>query len=235
MTELLTPNRQQVFYANAVAITAANTYPQALGGAATAYVVHSAAGQAHLLGLLTCTTAPAAGFPRIRFYAQSGNAAALTAIYTYAIPAASGSTTVFPVDVPLYTPWFTIEWTQGAADGVLTGSVWALPAGAGGGGGGSSDSGEPILAALGYEQLTVAGASIGLASIPGTAQFALITIETAAIRYRDDGVAPTAAVGMPMVAQQSLFYNGGQSGLSALRFIRQTATSATLNALYYSN
>lgn len=83
---------------------------------------------------------------------------------------------------------------------------------------------------FGYQQLTVAGTSIGFATVPPGAEAAHIVIETAAIRWRDDGVAPTGAVGMPMAAGDELMYVGD---LSSIRFIRQSG-SAVLNVTFYS-
>ena len=60
--------------------------------------------------------------------------------------------------------------------------------------------------------------------------FALITPETNGVRWRDDGVAPTATVGMPLAAGVTLQYDGD---LSQVQFIEQTA-GAKLNISYYS-
>jgi hypothetical protein len=59
---------------------------------------------------------------------------------------------------------------------------------------------------------------------------ALIVAETQAVRWRDDGTAPTASVGMPLAVGTSLSYDGD---LKAVRFIEQTA-SAKLNVSYYA-
>jgi len=58
----------------------------------------------------------------------------------------------------------------------------------------------------------------------------LIVSENAAIRWRDDGVAPTASVGMPLAAGVTLQYDGD---ISRVRFIQQTA-GAKLNISYYA-
>jgi len=58
---------------------------------------------------------------------------------------------------------------------------------------------------------------------------AVITPETQGVRWRDDGVAPTATVGMPLAVGAVLVYDGD---LSAIRFFQQAAT-ATLNVSYY--
>lgn len=82
---------------------------------------------------------------------------------------------------------------------------------------------------LGYQQITSLSAATAL-TVPSGATLALIVAETQAVRWRDDGVNPTASVGMPMATGVSLSYDGD---LKAIRFIQQTA-SATLNVSYYA-
>ena len=82
---------------------------------------------------------------------------------------------------------------------------------------------------LGYEQITSLSASTAL-TVPVGATMALIVAETQAVRWRDDGTAPTASVGMPLATGTSLSYDGD---LKAIRFIQQTA-SAVLNVSYYA-
>lgn len=84
------------------------------------------------------------------------------------------------------------------------------------------------LTPRGYEQITSLGTAQAL-SVPAGANLALIQAQGQAVRYRDDGVGPTATVGMPIAAAGSLSYNGD---LAALRFIEQAA-GAVLNVLYY--
>lgn len=94
-----------------------------------------------------------------------------------------------------------------------------------------------ITSCLGYQQITSLSSASGLTvpSIdPSTgltvkANFALITPETQGVRWRDDGTAPTASVGMPLAAGVTLQYDGD---LSKIKFIGQTA-SAKLNISYY--
>src|SRR5690349_10055841 len=56
--------------------------------------------------------------------------------------------------------------------------------------------------ALGYCQLAAISAATSLSAcsggIPAGATLAVVAIETAAVRFRDDGVAPTATVGFPL-------------------------------------
>lgn len=84
------------------------------------------------------------------------------------------------------------------------------------------------LVPRGYQQITALAASTGL-SVPAGANIALVQAQGQAVRYRDDGTAPTAAVGMPIAVGGSLTYNGD---LAAIRFIEQ-ALGAVLNVLYY--
>ena len=94
-----------------------------------------------------------------------------------------------------------------------------------------------VTVTLGYQQITSLSASTGL-TIPVTDAFgnnikpliALITPETQAVRWRDDGIDPTASVGMPLAVGVTLSYDGD---LNKLRFIEQTA-SAKLNISYYA-
>ena len=82
---------------------------------------------------------------------------------------------------------------------------------------------------LGYVQLAVDTATT-LGAIPVGAVFAIIVPENQAIRFRDDGVAPTATVGMPLPVLARLKYTVGN--LQALRVIGQVA-GAIVNVAYY--
>ena len=81
---------------------------------------------------------------------------------------------------------------------------------------------------LGYQQITSLSASTGLTP-PVEASIAEIIVEAQGIRYRDDGTAPTASVGMPVAAGNAFQYSGD---LSAIKFIQQTS-GAILNVSYY--
>jgi hypothetical protein len=94
-----------------------------------------------------------------------------------------------------------------------------------------------ITTRLGYQQITALSASTALTAptrdVNGLScrpAIAIITPETQAVRWRDDGVAPTATVGMPLAAGVSLQYDGD---ITQIRFIEQTA-SAKLNITYYA-
>jgi hypothetical protein len=82
---------------------------------------------------------------------------------------------------------------------------------------------------LGYQQITNLTASTAL-TVPAGATMALIIPELQGVRWRDDGTAPTATVGMPLAAGTSLSYDGD---LKAIRFIQQAATGY-LNVSYYA-
>lgn len=94
-----------------------------------------------------------------------------------------------------------------------------------------------ITTRLGYQQITslTAAASLtvptrdlnGLSCQPTVA---IITPLTAAVRWRDDGTAPTASVGMPLAAGVTLQYDGD---LTKIQFIQNGGT-AELNVTYYA-
>jgi len=86
-----------------------------------------------------------------------------------------------------------------------------------------------ILTPLGYQQLSV-GSTAAPLTVPAGAKFVYITVESDNVRYRDDGTAPTATVGMSLqTGTQNFLYAGN---ISALQFISTTGT-ATLDVSYY--
>jgi hypothetical protein len=94
-----------------------------------------------------------------------------------------------------------------------------------------------ITTRLGYQQITSLAAATsltvpridlnGLACVPS---LAIITVETQAVRWRDDDVAPTTSIGMPLAAGATLQYDGD---MTKIQFIEQTA-GAKLNITYYA-
>lgn len=84
--------------------------------------------------------------------------------------------------------------------------------------------------ALGYQQISQGAVTAGALTIPTGTSLILISPETQAIRYRDDGTDPTASVGYPIPVGAELRYSGGN--MAAIRIIAQTGT-ATVNVLYY--
>lgn len=93
-----------------------------------------------------------------------------------------------------------------------------------------------ITGCIGYQQVTSLSTATGLA-IPVTdltglnvrPSFALITAEAEGVRWRDDGIPPTATVGMPLAAGVTLQYDGD---LSRIQFIQQ-GPGAIINVAFY--
>lgn len=84
---------------------------------------------------------------------------------------------------------------------------------------------------LGYQQIgssTLASAT--KLTVPAGANFALIRVETADVRWRDDGTDPTTSAGMIMTDTDPLFAYSGT--LSKLSFIAASG-SPVLNVSYY--
>ena len=94
-----------------------------------------------------------------------------------------------------------------------------------------------ITSCLGYQQITSLSSATGLTvptidPVTGAnvkANFALITAEAQALRWRDDGTAPTSTVGMPLAVGVTLQYDGD---LSKIRFIEQVG-GGIVNISYY--
>lgn len=91
-----------------------------------------------------------------------------------------------------------------------------------------------LAASRSYQQSTslstsTAAALPSLPSNPGAGS-ALISVEGAAIRWRDDGTAPTSSVGQPISAGQAICY---AQDLGAFQMIGQTG-SPTVNVTYYN-
>lgn len=94
-----------------------------------------------------------------------------------------------------------------------------------------------ITSVMGYQQITNLSSATGLTvpqkdmnGMAGTPRIAIITPESQGVRWRDDGVAPTASVGMPLSAGVTLQYDGD---LSQIKFIEQVS-GAKLNITYYA-
>jgi len=93
-----------------------------------------------------------------------------------------------------------------------------------------------VTSTFAYQQISIPAAStaltiptrntLGMASTP---TLAVIQCETTAVRWRDDGVAPTATVGMRLEPSGILMYDGD---LTRLRFI-QVGGGSILNVSYY--
>lgn len=90
-----------------------------------------------------------------------------------------------------------------------------------------------------YEQLTVSTNAAGYAPIKvpaaaGGALFGatacLIYVEGGAVRFRPDGIAPTATIGFPLDVSLPFFYTGDPSKLI---FIRSGSVDAIVNFIHY--
>jgi len=93
-----------------------------------------------------------------------------------------------------------------------------------------------ITSCLGYQQITSLSSATGLTVPTVTPEglstlptHAMIICETNPVRWRDDGVNPTASVGMLMQANSCMMYDGD---LKKIRFI-QTGAAATISVSYY--
>lgn len=83
---------------------------------------------------------------------------------------------------------------------------------------------------LGYQQITGLS-TVKTLTVPDKARLAIITCTAQNVRWRDDGVDPTATVGQLLkTTDPPLIYDGD---LSALEFIEASA-SAVLNVSYYA-
>jgi len=94
-----------------------------------------------------------------------------------------------------------------------------------------------ITSRLGYQQITSISSAKGI-TVPTTdvsgfrigPTGAMITPEAQAIRWRDDGVLPTATVGMPLAVGVTLMYDGD---IGQIKFIEQTG-GAIVNVTLYA-
>ena len=86
---------------------------------------------------------------------------------------------------------------------------------------------------VGFQQLATLSSALGLTPVISLAlqpnKFVVLSADTNAIRWRDDGTAPTATIGMRLVPGVDLVYTGD---LTTIKFIEETATS-NLNISYY--
>jgi hypothetical protein len=85
-----------------------------------------------------------------------------------------------------------------------------------------------IHAPRGYQQITSLSSAQSL-TVPTGSKRAVIVATAQAVRWRDDGTAPTAAVGMPLAVNTQLEYSGD---LSSVQFIEQSS-GAIIDVSYY--
>lgn len=86
-----------------------------------------------------------------------------------------------------------------------------------------------VTNSLGYQQITSLGTATGML-VPAGASMVLVVVEGGSVRWRDDGVDPTASVGMPVYAGASMNYEGP---LSQLKFISSSG-APVINVTYYN-
>ncbi len=84
------------------------------------------------------------------------------------------------------------------------------------------------LIPLGYQQISGPAGATPL-NVPAGARIALLQAEGQPIRWRDDGTAPTAAVGMQLLVGPVLEYDGNLASIQVI----QTAATGILNVAYY--
>ena len=85
----------------------------------------------------------------------------------------------------------------------------------------------------GYGQTNITNAAVGLPSLPTGANKAIVQIETGdSVRWRDDGVAPTASVGNLLYPANLIVLENAQS-ISQFQVIGVTGGGVTLNVNYY--
>ena len=82
---------------------------------------------------------------------------------------------------------------------------------------------------IGFQQITPL-TTAQILTVPAGARIAVIHADGQVIRWRDDGTAPTATVGMRLVVGGELVYDGE---LTKLKIIEE-ATGAKANVSYYA-
>ncbi len=85
-----------------------------------------------------------------------------------------------------------------------------------------------VFQALGYQQITPTVAT-PLTIPTGGPRWALICVDTTAVRYRDDGTAPTSSVGQPIASGQCVAYSGPMGSFQVI----QQSSGAIVNVSYY--
>jgi hypothetical protein len=83
---------------------------------------------------------------------------------------------------------------------------------------------------LGFQQITSLSSAKSL-TVPVGAKYCLLSVDSAPVRWRDDGTAPTATVGVEIINGQQPFEYWGT--LSAIEFIAASG-SPVLNVSFYS-
>ena len=87
-----------------------------------------------------------------------------------------------------------------------------------------------IYTPLGYQQLAAVTSATALSlTVPNASRIAQICVGATAVRYRDDGTAPTSSLGMTAAAAGCFQYS---AALTAIQFI-SVSTTTTLDVSYY--
>lgn len=87
----------------------------------------------------------------------------------------------------------------------------------------------PTFHSAGAGQMALPVSSLTSLKAPHGATVAQICVEAGDVRYRDDGIAPTPASGVPIEARSCTTYFGQ---LDEIQFIAKSG-SPTINVLYY--
>ena len=99
-------------------------------------------------------------------------------------------------------------------------SVWLLFSALCGSAEAGSVNQAPCISSLGYQQITNLSSAVGFTTVPSGTSYVVMTTEVAGIRWRDDGTAPTASVGMPVAAGASVSYT---TSFTKFQAIQQTS------------
>jgi hypothetical protein len=86
------------------------------------------------------------------------------------------------------------------------------------------------LTPMGYQQIALSTTSVSTLTVPAGARIAVIQAEGGTVRWRDDGTAPTASVGMILSQNSELDYDGS---LSSIQLIAVVA-GALADVSYYA-
>jgi len=191
-------------------------------------------GQRRLVGNFTSDQVPGAGSPILQFNINgSGSSFDLDVGIPQDITQPGFA---FPFDIPIFLPFLVPNFVNGGVAGAIVRvAIWAYPEGAAPPIFGGSPAGPkpPILLPKGFEQLIVTDAAAApLAAVPAGALYAYITVDGFNVRFRDDGGAPTAAIGtLIQVGSPPFLYNGD---LNAIRFIGTDPGNSAINVQYYA-
>ncbi len=83
---------------------------------------------------------------------------------------------------------------------------------------------------LGYQQISATTlATAQKLTLPAGAKVALVSLDVGAVRWRDDGTAPTATVGMPFSSGSYITFT---ANLATIQFIAATG-SPIMNVSFY--